>query len=61
MTKLDALFLSITQCAIAIKKAIDKVQKYIISWQVNNILNICNRLSTISIYDLPINLPILVY
>ena len=61
MNKLDALSPSITQRAMAIKKAIDKVRKCTLSWQVNNILNACNRLYTASVYDLPINLPVLVY
>lgn len=61
MIKLDTLFLSITQRAMAIKKAIDKFQKYNVSWQVYNALNICNRLFTIFVHKLLINLLILVY
>lgn len=61
MTKLDILFLSITQHAMAMKKIIDENRNCIISQKVNNIFNIYNELSIASIYDLPINLPVLVY
>lgn len=61
MTKLDTLSLSLTQHTMAIKKAIDKVRKYTASQQVNDILNTYNGLFIIFLYELPINLPILVY
>lgn len=59
--ELDASFLSITQCAIAMKKSMDEVRKCTASQQVNDALNTCNKLSTTFAHDLLINLPVLVY
>lgn len=61
MTKLDTLFPSITQCIMTMRKAVCKVQKCIASQQINNVFSICNRLSIISLYNLSINLPVLIY
>ena len=61
MTELDTLSLLITHYIMAMKKAIDKIRKCIASWQINDALNTCNRLSTASVHDLSINLLILVY
>ena len=61
MTELDALSPSITQCAMAIKKAMDEVRKCTASQQVNDALNTRNGLSTTSVHDLPINSPVLIY
>lgn len=61
ITKLDASFPSISQHTMATKKALDKVQKYTASQQINDTLNICNRTFTIFVHDLSINSIILVY
>ena len=61
MTNQDAPFLSIIQYAIAMQKTIDEVRKYTTFQQVNNAFNIYNGPSTRSVYDLSINLSILVY
>lgn len=46
---------------MAIQKAIDRLQKYTTSRQINDILNTWNRPFTVFIYKLLINLPVLVY
>lgn len=61
MTKLDTLSPLIIQYTMAIKKAIDEIRKCIVSRQVNNTFNTHNRPSTIFVYNLPINLLVLVY
>ena len=61
ITELDALTSSITQRAIAMKKAIDEVQKCTTLQQVNNALNTQNRSSIASMHNLPINSFALVY
>lgn len=61
MTKLDALSPSIPQRAIAIKQAIDEIWKCTRSREVNNAFNTYNRLFTVFVHDLLINLPVLVY
>ena len=61
MTELNAIFLSITHYAIAIKKAMDKVQKYTTSRQVYDVLNTYNGPSTTSVHDLLINPLVLIY
>lgn len=61
ITELDALSLSITQCAIAMKKTIDKIRKYTTFWQVNNAFNNYKRLSITFMYDLLIKLLVLIY
>ena len=61
MTELDAPSPSITQRAMAMKKAMDEVRKCTASRQVNDALNTCNGPSTASVHDLPINSPVLIY
>ena len=61
MTESDILSPSITQHAMAMKKALDEVRKCTASQQVNDPLNTWNGPSTATVYDLPINSPILVY
>ena len=61
MTELDAPSPSITQRAMAMKKAMDEVRKCTASRQVNDALNTRNGPSTASVHDLPINSPVLVY
>lgn len=52
---------TINQHSIAIYKAIEKVKRFHILYQVNNIFNIKNRFSTSLIYNLLLNSPILVF
>lgn len=61
MIELDAPFPSITQCAMAIQKAMDEIQRSTSFHQINDILNTRNGPSIKSMHDLPINLPILFY
>ncbi len=61
MTKQDAPSLSITQGAMTMQKAMDEIRRSTASRQVNDSLNIRDGLSTGSVYDLPINSPVLVY
>ena len=61
MTELDASSLSITQRAMAMKKAMNEIQKCTVSQKVNNALNIESGSSIATIYDLPINSSIFVY
>ena len=56
----DILSPSITQRAMAVKKAIEEVKKLYAKRQVTNILNICNRPRINTIYDLLLNSPVLV-
>ena len=61
MTELDAPSPSISQRAMAMKKAMDEVRKSTASRQINDALNTRNGPSTASVHDLPINSPVLVY
>ena len=61
MGELDTPSASITQRAIAIKKAMNEVRKCTTSQQVNDVLNTWNGPSTATVHGLPINSPVLVY
>lgn len=43
------------------KKTMNEVRKCTAFQQINDVLNTCNRPFTIFVYDLAINLPVLVY
>ena len=60
MNELDPLAPSITQRATAIQKAIEEVSKIRAQRQVDNALNQQNGLSVTAIYNLLINLDVLV-
>ena len=60
MAKLDIPLPIVTQRANAVKKAIVEICKLYIEQQVTNILNIRNGLKINTIYNLPLNLLILV-
>jgi hypothetical protein len=60
ITKYDPLLLLVTKRALAIKKAIAKVQKLKAKRQVNNAFNAQNRLSIIIVYKLALNSKVLV-
>jgi hypothetical protein len=60
ITKHDPPSPSITQRALAIKKAIAKVQKLQAKRQVNDALHTRNSPNTFNIYKLPLNSDILV-
>lgn len=57
----DALSFLIMFCVMAINKAIVEVWKCIISQEINDVLKIRNGPSTIFVYNLPMNLLVLVY
>ena len=61
ITANDPLSLSVSQRAIAIKKAIVQIQKIQAKRQINNALNTRNGLSTTIIHDLALNLEVLVW
>ena len=61
MIELDAFSPSITQRAIAIKKAMDEIRKFNVARQINNALNTRNELFTIHLRDLFFNVFVLVY
>ena len=61
MTEQDAPSPSITQHAVAMRKAIDEVRRFTASRRINDGLNTRNGPSTASVHDLPINSPVLVY
>jgi hypothetical protein len=60
MVKLDALSLSVTQWANAIKKAMAEVQKLQAERQVADALNMRNRPRTNAVHNLLLNSPVLV-
>ena len=60
MAKLDIPSPTVTQRVNAVKKAIVEIHKLYTEWQVANILNIQNGPKIDTIYDLPLNSPILV-
>jgi hypothetical protein len=60
MTKNDPLSLLVAQRALAIKKAIAKVQKLQAKRQVNNAFNMRNGLNTTGIHDLTLHFNVLV-
>lgn len=51
----------ITQRAMAMKKRINKISKCSAFWQVNDGFDTCNKQSTASVHDGPINSPVLIY
>lgn len=61
MAEIDALLPTIIQRTIAIKKAIEKVQKSKPLCQVNNALNTWNRPFITLLYDLLLNFLVLIY
>ena len=61
MIEIDASSPTITQQAIAIRKAIDKVKQLIMFPQVNNALNTKNGPLTALVHDLPLNSDVLVF
>ena len=60
MAELDVPSLIIIQHTNAVKKAIVEIYKLYIKRQVANILNMRNRPKTDTIYNLPLNSPVLV-
>jgi hypothetical protein len=60
MTELNALSLTVTQRANAVKKAIVEICKLCVERQVADALNMCNRLKTDAVYNLLLNSPVLV-
>jgi hypothetical protein len=60
MAELDAPSPSVTQWANAVKKAMAEIRKLRAERQVADALNMCNRLRTDAVYDLPPNSPVLV-
>lgn len=61
ITKINIPSLIITWRVLTMQKTINEIQKYIVSHQVNNVLNTQNRPSTRSMHNLSINSPVLVY
>lgn len=59
--ELNVQSLFLTQDSMTIKKPIDEVKKYTASQKINNVLNICNKLSIAFVHDLVINLPVFVH
>ena len=60
IAKLDIPSPTVTQRVNAVKKAIVEIRKLYIEWQVANALNIWNGLKINTIYNLPLNSPVLV-
>ena len=60
IAKLNIPLPTVTQRANAVKKAIVKICKLHTEQQVANILNIWNRLKINTIYNLPLNSPVLI-
>ena len=58
--ELDALLLSVTQRANAVKKAMVEIQKLQTKCQVADALNMRNGPKMDAVYNLPLNLPVLV-
>jgi len=61
MVESDAPNPIVIQRAAALKKAMEEVKKLRAERQVADALNMCNRPKTITIYNLPLNSPILVW
>ena len=61
MIEMDAPSPTITQRAIAMRKAMDEVKRLTTSRQVNDALNTRNGPSTASVHDLPLNSDVLVF
>jgi hypothetical protein len=57
----DVLTSTITQRAIAMRKAMNKVKRFVATRQVNDALNIRNKSSTASLHDLSLNFSVLVF
>ena len=61
ISKLDLLAPSIIQLAAAIKKAMEEIARIRVNKQVNNALNQQNGLFVTIIYNLPLNLEVLIW
>lgn len=61
MVKMDAPLPTVTQRAVAMRKAMEEVRKSVASRQVNDALNTQNGPSTTLLHDLPLNSLVLVY
>ena len=61
MTKLNASSPTISQRAIAMKKAMNEMRKFNVNRQINDVFNTRNEFSTTHLHDLPLNSPVLVY
>lgn len=61
MMEMDAPSLIIIQRGVAMRKAIEEVRKINTSRLINDALNMRNGPSTISVHDLPLNSPVLVF
>lgn len=61
MTNINALSSTINKCSRAMCNVIEEVKRFYVSCQINNALNTQNSLFISLIYDLPINLPVLVF
>lgn len=61
MMEMDAPSPTITQRAVAMRKAMDEVKKINATRRINDALNTRNGPSTVSVRDLAINSPILVF
>ena len=60
IVELEALLLSVTQRANAVKKAMVEIQKLQTKCQVADALNMRNRPRMDAVYNLPLNSPVLV-
>ena len=61
MTELDAFFLTISQRAIVMKKAMNEMRKLNVNRQINDVFNTRNEFSTIHLHDFSLNSFVLVY
>lgn len=61
MTELDVVSPFFSQSSMIMKKVIDEIRKYITLKQVNNALGTRDRLSIVFMYNLLINLLVLIY
>ena len=60
MAELDTPSPTVTQHVNVVKKAIAEIYKLHVEWQVANILNIQNGPKIDTVYNLPLNSPVLV-
>ena len=61
MTDMDAPSPTITQRAVAIRKAMEEIRRSVASRQINDAINTRNGPSTSIIHNLPLNSPVLVF
>ena len=61
MIELNAFLFILTQRITAMRKIMNKIKRFIVSRQMNDVFNTRNKFSTIAIHDFSLNLSVLIF